>query len=73
MQDKTYTKEQSSTVRRIKYLPEEKILEVEFTDGAVYHYLEVFERKAKAAFESEKIGHFIAKEIKGFHEYKKIN
>lgn len=73
MEEKTYSQEESSTVRRVKYMPEERILEIEFTGGSVYHYLEVFQRTADALFGAQKVGTFVNQNIKGVHEYKKIS
>lgn len=73
MEEKTYTTEDSSTVRRVKYMPDEKILEIEFTGGNIYQYSEVYQRIADALFASEKVGHFVNQNIKSKFDYKKIN
>lgn len=68
--EKTYT--DSSTVKRVKCLVDEKILEVEFTSGGKYHYLNVPEKVMDKAMDAEKIGQFVAHEIKGKYEYVKV-
>jgi KTSC domain len=72
MEEKNYTTTESSTVRRVKYMPEESILEVEFTGGNIYHYYEVYQRTADALFAADKVGLFVNQNIKWKHQYKKI-
>lgn len=68
--EKTYT--DSSTVRRVKYLKDDNILEVEFTSGAVYHYLNVPHETGELALMADKIGMFVKDAIKGKYEYVKV-
>lgn len=71
--EKQFTTDESSTVRRVKYIPEKAILEVEFTSGGIYHYSEVPQSVADAAFKSEKIGSFVKEKIKGVFTYLRKN
>lgn len=68
--EKTYT--DSSTVRRVKCKPDEKILEVEFTNGSIYNYLDVPVSVMVKCQQAAKIGQFVAHEIKGKYVYVKI-
>jgi hypothetical protein len=68
--EKTYT--DSSTVKRIKCMPPEQILEVEFTNGSIYHYMDVPVAVMVKSQQAEKIGQFVAHEIKGKYLYVKV-
>ena len=72
-EEKKFTEDESTSVRRIKYVEETEILEVEFNNHTVYHYYEVKVGKAMELFKSEKIGQAIATKIKGNYNYRKIS
>jgi len=61
----------SSSVDRIKYLEDRKILEVEFKQ-ATYHYFDVPEGVAQRAMDTEEPGKFVASEIKGKYRYQRV-
>lgn len=63
----------STNVRRIKYHPVGKILEVQFLNGKIYHYYEVPENIWQAAFVAPSIGRFIQERIKGVYTYEALN
>lgn len=71
--EKNFTREESSTVRRVKYKPIRNILEVEFTTGGIYHYAHVPQSVADELFKSEKVGSFVKDKIKGVYTYTKVN
>ena len=70
--EKIFTQDESSTIKRIKYLDDKSILEVEFRNGAAYHYFNVGPVVAKQALESIKIGSYLNNYIKGTYEYKRV-
>lgn len=67
------TFDNSSTVNHIRYLQDQKILEVTFTTRKVYRYFSVEPEKWNEAIKAESIGKFLNTEIKGKHEYKLMN
>lgn len=65
--------EDGSTVRRIKYHESDEIFEVEYNGGSVYHYFKVPVEVAKEALKrAAGVGMFVAHQIKGVYEYKKV-
>lgn len=70
--EKEFTDSESSTVRRVKYHEQTHVLEIEFATGGIYEYYEVPASRVMALFKSEKVGSFVATEIKGKYNYKKI-
>jgi len=70
--EKIYEQSESSTIKRIEYFEDKNILEVEFRNGAKYHYLHVGPVVAKQALESTKISGYLNNYIKGTYEYKRV-
>ncbi len=67
--ERTYS---SGSVKRIKYLKDKNILEVEFPNGSTYHYKEVPETLWKELFKDPSPGKFISDKIKNHYEYIKV-
>ena len=61
-----------SSVRRAKYMAEEKILEIEFASGAVYHYQGILPITWEALHKCEAPGKFVHSDLKDY-KYEKIN
>lgn len=70
--EKKFNTAESSTIFRIKHLAEKSTLEVEFRNGAIYHYLNVPDRVVQAAFGAAKISAFLNSDIKGVYQYHKV-
>ena len=71
-----YTTRSSDTTVMVNYAAKEKVLEVEFTGGRVYHYFKVgqqlweeYQALIKAGGSS---GNFVNKRIKPFFTYEEI-
>ena len=56
----------STSVRRIKYYPVGKILEVQFLNGKIYHYNDVPESVWEQAEKTTSIGSFVHSILKGY-------
>ncbi len=61
-----------SSVRRAKYMADEKILEIEFASGAVYHYQGILPITWEALQKCEAPGKFVHSDLKDY-KYEKIN
>lgn len=60
---------ESSNIKSIGYDRDRQILEIEFTNGAVYQYFDVAEDIYQSIASSASIGAFFAKNIKGSYSY----
>ena len=60
---------ESSLLSSIGYDKKEKILEVQFTHGGIYQYVDVPEKEYKALLTAESIGRYFLHNIKGGYEY----
>jgi hypothetical protein len=56
---------QSSSVRWVGYDLDDHVLEIGFVTGGVYHYLDVPPEVVLAMLESDSIGRYLNREIKG--------
>lgn len=70
--DKERLNHQSSTIAETEYDYNNLTLNVKFNGGTVYEYANVPNEKYLNFKESESKGSFLAKEIKGTYEYRKI-
>lgn len=61
---------QSSNVRSVGYDPSNKILEVEFKNGGIFHYHEVGENKHRELMSATSIGSYLHKNIKNRNDHK---
>ena len=61
----------SSNVAAARYLEEEKILEVRFTNGAEYQYLDVPKELFESLQEAESVGRFFGENLRGKYESKR--
>lgn len=65
---------ESTSVERTEHLPEEKILEVEYKSGRVYHYKNFPAILWNDLIATKSIGQFINKQVKGqFEEIEVVN
>jgi hypothetical protein len=62
----------SSNIRAIGYDPASQLLEVEFSQGAVYEYREVSAAAHQALMGAESIGRYFAANIKGHYPARSI-
>lgn len=60
---------ESESVRTVGYDPRSRVLQVEFQNGAIYHYLDVPEPEWQALLQAESIGRFITHRIKDSYRY----
>jgi hypothetical protein len=63
---------QSSHIATVGYDEEQQILEIVFTDGRVYHYLEVPPERALSLLRAESKGRFLNSEIKPNFGYRAV-
>jgi hypothetical protein len=54
---------ESEAVRSVGYDPQTRVLQVEFENGAIYHYLDVPESEYQALLRAESIGRFVTYRI----------
>ncbi len=62
----------SSNINSIGYDQISHTLEVEFSDGAIYHYFEVPKIKYDSLMQANSHGEYLAANIKGVYKYKKV-
>jgi hypothetical protein len=65
----------SSNVQRARYIPgkaQDGTIEVEFTGGATYRYLETPEALFDAMVDSGSVGRFLIENIKGVFKFEKV-
>lgn len=62
----------SSQIKSVGYEPSSKVLEVEFSNGAIYRYHEVDEHKHHALVNSPSIGSHFHAQIRGRHHHEKV-
>jgi len=62
----------SEVIKAVGYEPTSKILEIEFKNGAIWHYEDVEEEKHKQLMFSQSIGRFFHSKIKNLHKARKI-
>jgi len=61
----------SSNIRSIGYNVEKQVLELEFSNGQVYHYKEVGPVEIVQFIFAESLGNYFAKNIKSKYQYVK--
>ena len=62
----------SSNIASIGYNADEKVLEVEFLDGSIYHYFDISLEVHRAFMEASSKGRFLHMNIKGIYEFAKV-
>jgi len=63
---------ESSTISTVGYDEDEQILEIVFTDGRVYHFLEVPPERVLSLLRAESKGRFFNAEIKPAFGYRAV-
>jgi hypothetical protein len=63
---------QSSSIVSVGYDEEQRILEIVYTGGRVYHYLEVPPERVLALLRAESKGRFVNSEIKPHFRYRAL-
>ena len=63
---------ESSNIAMVGYDEEQKILEITFRDGRVYHYLEVPPERALSLLRAESKGRFLNSDIKPAFGYRAV-
>lgn len=63
----------SSNIRAIGHDPESKTLEVEFSNGGVYHYHGVDSDQYNELLKAESVGRHLNTHIKGHHKFSKAD
>jgi hypothetical protein len=66
------TRVESSNIAMIGYDEEQRILEITFRDGRVYHYLEVPPERALSLLRAESKGRFLNSDIKPEFDYRSV-
>jgi hypothetical protein len=62
----------SSTIVSVGYDEEQRILEIVFVGGRVYHYLEVPPERVLALLRAESKGRFLNSDIKPYFRYRPV-
>ena len=62
----------SSSVRWVGYDLDDHVLEIGFVSGGVYHYLDVPPEEVLAMLESDSIGRYLNRQIKGRYESRPV-
>ncbi|HEV3322761.1 MAG TPA: KTSC domain-containing protein [Solirubrobacteraceae bacterium] len=62
----------SSNVASVGYDSQIMVLEVEFSDGAIYQYFDVPEDDAVGLLNSDSVGKYLNSNIKGHYRYARI-
>ena len=60
---------ESSTIATVGYDEEQRIMEIVFSDGRVYHYLEVPPERVLSLLRAESKGRFLNSDIKPHFRY----
>jgi hypothetical protein len=68
--EKSYTIEESRTVRSIKYNSADQEIDIEYNTGKVYRYSGFSRNMWNRALSAERIGTFVNENIKGHFEYR---
>ena len=63
---------QSSTITSVGYDEEQQIMEIVFSDGRVYHYLEVPPERVLSLLRAESKGRYLNREIKPYFRYEAV-
>ncbi len=62
----------SANVARTKYYPEDRIFELEYGNGKIYHYYDFPAKLWLESFNALSIGSFLQRKVKGNHRYCKV-
>ena len=62
----------SSNIRSVGYDEDQRVLEIVYTGGRVYHYLEVPPERVLALLRSESKGRFVNAEIKPYFRFEAV-
>ena len=65
--------ENSSNIASAKYLANDQVLQVTFTNGKVYNYDEVPAEVWAGMYEAESAGAFVAKSLRGKYKTSRFN
>lgn len=60
---------ESEAVRSVGYDPRARVLQVEFENGAIYHYVDVPEPEYQALLQAESVGRFVNYRVKDSYRY----
>ncbi|HEV7870527.1 MAG TPA: KTSC domain-containing protein [Modestobacter sp.] len=63
---------QSSNIASVGYDEEQRILEIVFRNGGVYHYLEVPPERVLSLLRAESKGRYLNAEIKPYFDYRAV-
>ncbi|MCW2696781.1 MAG: uncharacterized protein JWR62_1866 [Modestobacter sp.] len=66
------TRVDSSNIATVGYDEEQRVLEIVFHDGRVYHYLEVPPERALSLLRAESKGRFLNREIKPAFDHRAV-
>ncbi|MBB3678326.1 KTSC domain-containing protein [Modestobacter versicolor] len=66
------TQVQSSNIATVGYDEEQRVMEIVFRDGRVYHFLEVPPERVLSLLRAESKGRFFNAEIKPAYEYRAV-
>lgn len=71
-QEMVRTPVESSLVAKVGYLAKDKVLEIEFQNGRIYHYSDVPERIYKGLMVAESHGRYFNDQIRDAFAYRRI-
>jgi KTSC domain-containing protein len=63
---------ESSSVLSLGYDPANRALEVQFTSGAVYRYLDVPTRVVEGLATAPSIGRYVARNVRSCYRYRRV-
>lgn len=63
----------SGTISSIGYNPESRILEIEFTEGGIYHYYKVPFSEYQGIMSARSHGRYFTSHIRDMYSYEKVN
>jgi hypothetical protein len=62
----------SSNVRSVGYDPLNRVLEVEFLNKSIYHYLGVPSSTYASLMKAESKGGYLSRQVKGVYSYRRV-
>lgn len=62
----------SSNVRSVGYDPLNRVLEVEFLNRSIYHYLGVPSSNSHRLMKAESKGGYLSRQVKGIYSYRRV-
>ncbi len=63
---------ESEAVQSVGYEPRSRVLQVEFENSAIYHYMDVPESEYQALLQAESVGRFVTYRIKPSYRYELV-